>query len=319
MFFRCVFLALLISGTMSRARSDEKYFRPIAPSFNQQVSAGTSSVPSRSGFAAKAAQDANALQYKLQAEEKSAQDIILPHIAKYNISLDKRQDNGDVDDVNGYMTIKIWDTGDGWVYEQNSSLVIYSASGEGEQINTNVATWQDYAGKHYRFNSRTLRNGQEENIIRGEASSGKENRPGKVTYHLPNYMEIEIPEETIFPLHHLIHTVKNAMQGNYVVSNIVFDGSAETQEAVTVNTAISPAKNSKINFISEKPLPVDLAKVWSMKLGVYSLNSKSIDPEPEYEIKQDVLGHCIVKKMTLDYGTFQVLATLDRIEFFTET
>lgn len=249
------------------------------------------------------------------SEKAEQDDIIFPHIATYTISLDKNTANNDLDDANGFMTIKIWDTGDGWVFEQNSSLIVYYASGEVEQVNTNVATWQDYAGNHYRFNSRTLRNGQEEDVIRGEAHKGAQNASGKVIYKFPNSMEIDIPNETMFPLHHLINAVRQARLGKDVISNVVFDGSAETQEAVAVNTIINPAKGIKLKL--ENPLPdgVKLDKVWSMKLGIYPLNSKSL--EPEYEIKQDVLDHCIINNMTLDYGAFQVVATLDKIEFFT--
>lgn len=246
---------------------------------------------------------------------KEQEDILLSHIATYKISLDKNSVNDDIDDANGFMTIKIWDTGDGWVFEQNSSLIIYSASGEGEQVNTKVASWQDYAGNHYRFNSRTLANDQEE-VIRGVAHKGAGNDPGKVIYYLPHKIEIDIPNETIFPLHHLINAVQKAMRGDLVVSNAVFDGSAEVQEAVAVNTVIGQPKESKLNLISENPMPADLNKVWPMKLGVYPLNSKNL--EPEYEIKQDVLNHGIIKSMTLDYGTFQVVATLEKLEFFTQ-
>jgi hypothetical protein len=254
--------------------------------------------------------------------QKDQEDVIFPHIATYKITLDKSAGNNEIDDANGIMTIKIWDTGDGWVFEQNSTLFIYSASGEGEQIHTNVATWQDYAGNHYRFNSRTLRNEQEEDVIRGVAHKGAEVAPGaenvgsgKVIYHMPNNMEINIPNETIFPLHHLINAIRHARHGKTVISNTVFDGSAETQEAVAVTTTISQSKEVKIKVDSAIPKGLNLSKVWSMNLGVYPLNSKSADPE--YEIKQDVFDQGIINTMTLDYGNFQVVATLDKIEFFT--
>ncbi|WP_198027050.1 EipB family protein [Candidatus Paracaedibacter symbiosus] len=311
-----------------QANNGEGYLSSIKKFFNQYLQVNSSPVNSSkekiAGMTFPAQnkpkndaipQNSGDSQSKEKTVPQNPAAIILPHIATYKISLDKGSVNDDIDDANGFMTIKIFDTGDGWVFEQNSSLIIYSTSGEGEQVNTNVATWQDYAGNHYRFNSRTLRNGQEEDVIRGEAHKGAEKAPGKVIYHLPNYAEMDIPHETIFPLHHLINAVQKAMLGNSVVSNIVFDGSAETQEAVAVNTVITPAKESKLNIISDKPLPADLNKVWSMKLGVYPLNSKS--PDPDYEIKQDVLNHGIIKNMTLDYGTFQVIATLDKIEFFT--
>lgn len=240
-------------------------------------------------------------------------DLIIPHMATYKIILEKNLGD-DVDDANGWMTIKVFDTSDGWAFEQNSSLIIYSSSGEGEQVNTNVASWQDYAGNHYRFNSRTLHNGQEEEVIRGEAHKGAENNTGRVIYNLPSRMEIDIPNETIFPLHHLINALKYAKAGETVVSNVVFDGSSETQEPVDVNTVIGAAKESKLVLRNPPSTSVELKNQWSMKLGVYAHGSKNIDPD--YEINQTVLDHGVIRDMTLDYGTFQVKATLEKIEFF---
>lgn len=253
------------------------------------------------------------MEDKTKTSPKEPADTILSHIATYKITLDKNSTNEDIDEANGFMNIKIWDTGDGWVFEQNSSLIIYSSSGEGEQVNTNIASWQDYAGNHYRFNSRTLRNGQIEDVIRGEAHKGAGTDSGKVIYHLPNEVEIDIPNETIFPLHHLFKAVQKAVHGDLAFSNPVFDGSAEVQEAVQVDTVISYPKESKLNLVSETKLPADLNKVWSMELGIYPLNST----QQEYKIKQEVLNHGIIKSMTLDYGAFQVVATLEKLEFFT--
>lgn len=270
-------------------------------------------LPPSSVSEAKDQTEKQAIENKTETTPKESADTILSHIATYKITLDKNSAGEDIDDANGFMTIKIWDTGDGWVFEQNSSLIIYSASGEGEQVNTNVASWQDYAGNHYRFNSRTLRNGQIEDVIRGEAHKGAGSDSGKVIYHLPNTVEIDIPNETVFPLHHLFNAVQKAAHGDLAFSNAVFDGSAEVQEAVVVDTVISYPKESKLNLISETKLPADLNKVWSMELGVYPLNGT----QQEYKIKQDVLNHGIIKSMTLDYGTFQVVATLEKLEFFT--
>jgi hypothetical protein len=330
-------LGLFLSMTVAvQAGSNEGYIDSIKNFFHTQLgmsssakASSTSSTPSLSANSSPVKVSENAsvttptettstpltpAEVAVNAQ-KDQEDVIFPHIATYKITLDKSAGNNEIDDANGIMTIKIWDTGDGWVFEQNSTLFIYSASGEGEQIHTNVATWQDYAGNHYRFNSRTLRNEQEEDVIRGVAHKGAENAPGKIIYHMPNNMEIDIPNETIFPLHHLINAVRHARHGKTVISNTVFDGSAETQEAVAVTTTISQPKEVKIKVDSAMPKGLNLNKVWSMNLGVYPLNSKSVDPE--YEIKQDVFDQGIINTMTLDYGNFQVVATLDKIEFFT--
>lgn len=321
-------LGLFLSMTVAvQAGTSEGYVDFIKNFFNSQFGVVSptkeTSLPLKPSFpvisspsqAPAVASSSPAVPVEMAAKKQEDQaDVIFPHIATYKITLDKSAGNNEIEDANGIMTIKIWDTGDGWIFEQNSTLFIYLASGEGEQIHTNVATWQDYAGNHYRFNSRTLRNEQEEDVIRGVAHKGAGDAPGKVIYHMPNNMEIDIPNETVFPLHHLINAIRHARLGKTLVSNIVFDGSAETQESVAVTTTISHPKEVKLKVDSATPKGLNLNKVWSMNLGVYPLNSKNADPE--YEIKQDVFDQGIINTMTLDYGNFQVVATLDKIEFF---
>jgi hypothetical protein len=236
---------------------------------------------------------------------------IVPHKAKYTIKLEKNYGD-DISDATGEMTINIYDTGDGFVFEQNSTLIIYNGDGEGELIITNLATWQTYDGKRYRFNSRTLRNGEQEEVIKGEALKDDEARITCITYTLPTFSQVTTPYETVFPLHHLIHCLEMAKAGKSVVSDIVFDGSSETHEAVNVDTLLGTPQPTKLNIKTDQNI---LNKnQWPMRLAVYAPGSKS--PEPDYEMEQKVLDSGVVEEMTLDYGAFQVKATLEKIDFY---
>lgn len=238
-------------------------------------------------------------------------DTIVSHKATYTISLAKNYSD-DVSDASGEMTINVYDTGDGYVFEQNSKLIIYNGDGEGEEILTNLATWQDYEGKRYRFNSKTVRNNEQEEIIKGEALKDSEAKVTRITYSEPSDSQITTPYETVFPLHHLIHALEQAKLGKSVVSDIVFDGSSETHEAVNVDTLLGAPKSSDLKIKTNTDTSVK--NQWPMRLAVYIPGSNN--PEPDYEMVQNVLDDGVIKDMTLDYGTFQVKATLEKIDFY---
>ena len=246
---------------------------------------------------------------KIKKIEEQSEKIV-PHKATYTISLDKSFD--DISDAAGEMTINVFDTGDGYVFEQNSSLIIYNSDGEGEQIITNLATWQDYGGDRYRFTSRTVRNGEDEDVIKGEAVKNHSTRTAQVTYQLPTPTVISIPYETTFPLHHILSSLEAAKKGLHSISNPVFDGSNETYEAVTVDTLLGAPKPSKLKFKVDGD--VNIQTKWPMRISVYPLDSSS--SEPEYEMTQHVLEPGIIKDMTLDYGLFAVKAELNHILFY---
>lgn len=250
---------------------------------------------------------------KIESQEVtySYKEIIVPHKARYVITLEKNYGD-DISDAAGEMTINVYDTGDGLVFEQNSSLVIYNGDGEGEQIITNLATWQDYEGKRYRFNSRTVRDGEQEEIIKGEAIKNNQEKVTRITYSRPTTSQITTPYETIFPLHHLIHSLAMAKAGKSVVSNVVFDGSSETHEAVTVDTILGAPRPSELKIKTDQDILIK--NQWPMRLAVYAPESDNSDPD--YEMVQNVLDSGVIKDMTLDYGAFQVKATLDKIDFY---
>lgn len=238
---------------------------------------------------------------------------IVPHKASYTITLDKSYD--DISDAAGEMSINVFDTGDGYVFEQNSTLIIYNSDGEAEQIMTNLATWQDYAGDRYRFTSRTVRNGEEEDIIKGEAVKNHSTRTAEVTYQLPTATTISIPYTTIFPLHHILNTLDAAKKGLPSISHPVFDGSNETYEAVTVDTLLGAPKPSNLKIKVDGNINVQTK--WPMRISVYPLDSPSA--EPEYEMTQHILTPgIIIKDMTLDYGLFAVKAELNHVLFYDE-
>ncbi|AIK96475.1 EipB family protein [Candidatus Odyssella acanthamoebae] len=270
----------------------------------------TTSKPELTEIASQKAPENNTSE-KIEKSGYFYHQTIVPHKAKYTIKLEKNYGD-DISDATGEMTINVYDTGDGLVFEQNSTLIIYNGDGEGELIITNLATWQTYDGKRYRFNSRTLRNGEQEEVIKGEALKDDEARITRITYTRPTFSQVTTPYETVFPLHHLIHCLEMAKTGQSVVSDIVFDGSSETHEAVNVDTLLGAPQPTKLKIKTDQNI---LNKnQWPMRLAVYAPGSKS--PEPDYEMEQKVLDSGVVEEMTLDYGAFQVKATLEKIDFY---
>ncbi|MBM3468031.1 MAG: DUF1849 family protein [Alphaproteobacteria bacterium] len=236
---------------------------------------------------------------------------LLPHRAKYAISLDKNFNDEDIADAKGQMTIQLAKVGDGWAIEQKSTLHIYYKDGSAEQVITTLATYESLDGLKYSFTARTLR-GEQEECISGEAILASKGGAGIVTYQQPEESTIQLPVGTIFPTQHLINILTEAQKGKKVVSNIVFDGSSETHEPVLVDTVIGPSQDSKLALTNKELFPAQ--KVWPMRMGIYALDSSG--PDPDYEIMEDALPSGVISRMTLDYGTFKVSAVLNQVEVF---
>lgn len=236
---------------------------------------------------------------------------LLPHRATYIISLDKNYNDEDIADAKGQMTIQLAKVGDGWAIEQKSTLHIYYKDDSAEQVITTLATYESLDGLKYSFNAHTLRGEEEENIS-GDAILASKGGAGIVTYQQPDASETRLPVGTIFPTQHLIYMLQGAMRGQKVISNLVFDGSSETHEAVQVDTVLGAAQEPKLALTNKELLKAK--KVWPMRMAIYTLESNA--PEADYEINQHVLDRGVIRDMTLDYGTFKVKAVLTQVEVF---
>lgn len=237
---------------------------------------------------------------------------LLPHRATYSITLDRNYDDEeDIADAKGQMTIQLAKVGEGWAIEQKSTLHIYYKDGSAEQVITTLATYESMDGLKYSFNARTLRADQEETIS-GDAILANKGGAGIVTYQQPDESTIQLPVGTIFPTQHLIYMLQAAMKGQKVVSNIVFDGSSETHEPVQVDTVLGASQDPKLALTNKDLLQAK--KVWPMRMAIYAVDSNG--PEADYEITQHVLDDGVIRDMTLDYGTFKVKAVLNQVEVF---
>jgi hypothetical protein len=243
---------------------------------------------------------------------------LLPHKATYTITLEKTDNEEEIAEVKGQMTIQIARIGEGWAMEQKSTLLIYykegatdNKEGTAEQVITNVATYESLDGLKYSFNARTLR-GIHEECISGEALVPSKGGAGIVTYQQPDETTIHLPIGTVFPIQHLILLLNAAHKNQKVVSHIVFDGSSETYEPVQVNTVLGLSQDPKL-ALNNKDI-FQAKKVWPMRMAIYAEDTNT--PEADYEITQNVLNGGILRDMTLDYGSFKVKATLYQVEIF---
>lgn len=248
-------------------------------------------------------------------ETKKASNVIelIPHRAEYSVKHIKSE-GGNVTDVRGRLSVQLMDTGDGWTFEQRSELLVYYATGISQQYITSIASFESKDGGRYHFTVRTLRNGAEEGIMKGEGYITPSS-PGKVIYKEPIPKELILPTGCLFPLQHLKQSLEAANAGETVFSNkIVFDGSSDTTEPVDVNVVINPIKNPKLVINDPRLLSVD--KLWSLQMAIFARGNNN--PDPDYEITQDVLPSGIITAMTMGYGEagFSVKLVLEKVDIF---
>ncbi len=101
------------------------------------------------------------------APARGAEINIAPHQALYSLTLESAKSSSGVIAASGAMFYKWGEACDGWTVEQRFRLRIAYADEDGVDISSALVTWESMDGLKYRFNERSMRNGELDEELRG--------------------------------------------------------------------------------------------------------------------------------------------------------
>ncbi|MEI6986968.1 MAG: cell envelope integrity EipB family protein [Rhodospirillaceae bacterium] len=263
---------------------------------------------------------------------------VVPHRAIYRLSLQSARSASPVIGVSGRMLFQWSDACDAWTIEQHFRMNFLYAEDEEVMMTTNYATWEAKNGGHYRFNVRKTVNGQVEEELKGEATTGNNNKVGKggresvkggiATFAKPEATEIKLPPGTQFPTRHTLVLLEHALAGEHFFTRTIFDG-ADAEGATEISAVIGKRAMLKngiaaTSSIKDRPalevLVADAKRdsklltgpAWPVRLAFFPTKSES--SSPEYEMSLLLLHNGIAEAMQIDYGDFTVKAILETLE-----
>ena len=230
---------------------------------------------------------------------------LVSHRAIYEMTLKSARQSSDIAELNGQMLIEVTDVCDGWTLKQRIALII--ADFEGNTVNsyTSFASWESKDGQQFRFEQKTLQNDITVEELSGKAAMAPDGA-GVAVLNKPAGVSHELEPGTLFPGRHTALLIASAEAGEVFVNRVVFDGT-------------TPEGPSQISaFISQPvtaqrlPGEVQGPQVWPIRLGFYSAASNASEPDVEIGVLLQANG--VTRHMTLDYGSFSIEGSLDRLE-----
>jgi hypothetical protein len=238
---------------------------------------------------------------------------IAPHRALYSLSLAATKSSSGVVGASGGMAYEWGETCDGWTVQQRFRLRLQYAEQDNVTISSNLVTWEGKDGLHYRFNERRLRNGENDEEIKGEASLGSGGKGGMAGFTRPEAANLTLAPGVLFPTAHTLVLIERAQAGDQFVARKVFDG-ASVENAGQITAVIGPTLQPTAVSADDK-LPVSLLlnrPSWRIRLAFFPADGKS--EQPDYELGMRLLDNGVSQDMTLDYSDYIIRAKLDQIE-----
>ena len=234
---------------------------------------------------------------------------IASHQARYNLSLAGAKDDSGIVRADGRMEIRVQSSCDGWNIERNFGLTLSSASGTVEHF-ARLLGFEASDGSAYWFNSRSFDNRKLAEEVGGVARVGT---PGQsnAKYAKPKPVREDLPDNTIFPTAHILHLLEAAETGKATLKHVVFEGT-EMEDPHQVSTNIGSeqqAGDSSLGVLST-------SRYWPITMTYNEMTAS--EPSADFSMSVDLFENGIAGDMSLDYGTFSLVAALEEIEMLQE-
>jgi hypothetical protein len=253
------------------------------------------------------------------AEAAEEPVTLAPHRAVYDLTLTAARSSTSVTSVAGRLVYDL--TGSPCEgYTQNSRLLTQLTQQSGGTLLSDLrsTTWEDAAGKSFRFESTTYR---DEKI--SESAAGDALRQGgageiKVDITKPEKRGLFLPASAYFPVQHTIAMIQAARAGKASFRADLYDGSEKGAKVYDTVAALgglqAPGANRKLPVVANAER-LDTVRAWPVSLAFFESRGERADALPSYEIAFWMFENGVSRKLTIDYGDFALQGTLKDLVF----
>jgi hypothetical protein len=237
----------------------------------------------------------------------SAGATLAPHVAAYRLALAHNPKLGTpFTEVRGGLVIEWRLACDGWLSRQRLAFV--GTLGEGGDLSHDVrfSSWEALDGSRMRYSYRSYGDDELQEDFRGqarlEASDG-----GVASFAEPSQREVPLPSKTIFPTVHIQKVLDGARAGERFLSHQVFDG-AGFDSLTQITSVIGPSQTVAPPVGDSEGSD----RAWRVSMAYYDQQGSSDTPKFEAAFLLGENG--VLRDVVLDYGEFQLEATLEKLE-----
>jgi hypothetical protein len=193
-------------------------------------------------------------------------------------------------------------------------------SGEGKLTLSDLRShsWEDAAGKSYRFKIDTRMNDAQSLPVDGVAE-----RVGdriKVKLKQPAAKTFELDGKIVFPTEQIQHIIAAAREGKSVLELMVYDGSDNGEKVYNTLSVIGQPIPGTRNIASPDPATDnDQMKAltrWPVTVSYYDRDAKAKEGEqtPVYAMSFELFENGVSRALVLDYNDFVIAGAMGRFD-----
>jgi hypothetical protein len=243
----------------------------------------------------------------------------LAHQALYELSLVKSRGNASINSVRGRILYNF--TGSACEgYSSDFRQVSELDSGEGKNTLSDLrsTSWEDAAGKSYRFKIDTKMNDAEASAVDGVAERDGDHVTVKLKQ--PVAKTFTLDGSTVFPTEQIHRIIDAARAGKSLLELAVYDGSDNGEKVYNTLTVIGqPIPPERAATPPDPSTASDAMKSltrWPVTVSYYDRDAKANAGEqtPVYAMSFELFENGVSRALVLDYNDFVIAGALGKFD-----
>ena len=243
----------------------------------------------------------------------------LPHQALYELSLVKSRGSTSIEAARGRILYNFSGSAcEGYTSDFRQVSELDSGEGKTTLSDLRSSSWEDGAGKSYRFKIDTRMNDTDSSPVDGVA----ERTGDKITVKLkePEAKTFTLDGDTVFPTEQIQRIIAAAKEGKSILELTVYDGSDNGEKVYNTMTVIGqPIPGDRTTATPDPSTANDLMKSltrWPVTVSYYDRDAKSNDGEqtPVYAMSFELFENGVSRALVLDYNDFVISGALGKFD-----
>src|ERR1700749_2817635 len=243
----------------------------------------------------------------------------LAHQALYELNLLKSRGSNAINSARGRILYSFAGSAcEGYTSEFRQVSELDSGEGKVTLSDLRSSSWEDAAGKSYRFKIDTRMNDSDSAPVDGVAArvgdhiNVKRPQPVKKTF--------ELDGNIVFPTEQIQHIIAAAKDGKSVLELTVYDGSDNGEKVYSTLSVIGqPILGTKTIASPDPSTANDQMKSltrWPVTVSYYDRDAKAKDGEqtPVYAMSFELFENGVSRALVLDYNDFVISGALGKFD-----
>jgi hypothetical protein len=251
--------------------------------------------------------------------EAAASGTFLSHQALYELSLVKSRGSNSINGARGRILYNFSGSAcEGYTSEFRQVSELDSGEGKTTLSDLRSKSWEDGAGKSYRFKIDTRMNDGDSAPVDGVAERDGDHVTVKLKQ--PVAKTFTLDGSTVFPTEQIERIIAAARAGKSVLELMVYDGSDNGEKVYNTLSVIGqPIPGDRSIATPDPSTANDVMKSltrWPVTVSYYDHDAKDKDGEqtPVYAMSFELFENGVSRALVLDYNDFVISGALGKFD-----